>query len=58
MTNKSHTHIRVYTLPSVKIRRGCNAMYNVSYEGGDIEDRNLYHCDPWVKTKIFNLGFL
>ena len=31
---------------------------NIWHEGGVTEDRDLYHCDPWVKTKIFNIGFL
>ena len=22
------------------------------------EDQNLYRCEPWVKIKIFNIGFL
>ena len=36
----------INVLPSVKIRRGCIVMYyNVWYEGGVIEDQNVYHCD-------------
>ena len=30
---------------------------NVWYEGGVTEEQNVYHRDPWEKTKIFNLGF-
>ena len=30
----------------------CTSIISVWYEGGVTEDQNLYHCDPWVKTKI------
>ena len=40
------------TLPNVK-----GVQCNIWYEGGVTEDRNLYHCDPCMKIKIFNLRF-
>ena len=36
------------TLPNVNIS-------NVWYEGEVTEGRNIYHCDPCVTTKLFNL---
>ena len=38
--------------------RGRWALNMYSSANNITEDQNLYRCEPWVKIKIFNIGFL